>query len=137
MKRKFYQKLINWKENNLSMPLMVVGARQIGKTYLIDEFCKNNFEDYIYINLDKSENIQKIFDETINPEEILPQLELILNKTIDIEKTILFFDEIQVSERAISSLKYFCESKKNYKIQKMCSNQSLNTFLIIFLITSQ
>lgn len=116
MKRKFYQKLISWKENNLSTPLMVVGARQIGKTYLIDEFCKNNFEDYIYINLDKSENIQKIFDETINPEEILTQLELILNKTIDSEKTILFFDEIQVSERAISSLKYFCESKKNYKI---------------------
>ena len=47
MKRKFYQKLVAWKENNLSTPLMVVGARQIGKTYLIDEFCKNNFEDYI------------------------------------------------------------------------------------------
>ena len=116
MKRKFYQKLVAWKENNLSTPLMVVGARQIGKTYLIDEFCKNNFEDYIYINLDKSENIQKIFDNTINPEEILSQLELVLNKAIDIEKTIIFFDEIQVSERAISSLKYFCESENNYKI---------------------
>lgn len=116
MKRKFYQKLVTWKENNLSTPLMVVGARQIGKTYLIDEFCKNNFEDYIYINLDKSENIQKIFDNTINPEEILSQLELVLNKAIDIEKTIIFFDEIQVSERAISSLKYFCESENNYKI---------------------
>ena len=116
MKRKFYQKLVAWKENNLSTPLMVVGSRQIGKTYLIDEFCKNNFEDYIYINLDKSENIQKIFDNTINPEEILSQLELVLNKAIDIEKTIIFFDEIQVSERAISSLKYFCESENNYKI---------------------
>ena len=116
MKRKFYQKLVAWKENNLSTPLMVVGARQIGKTYLIDEFCKNNFEDYIYINLDKSENIQKIFDNTINPEEILSQLELVLNKAIEIEDTIIFLDEIQVSERAISSLKYFCESENNYKI---------------------
>ena len=58
----------------------------------------------------------KIFDNTINPEEILSQLELVLNKAIDIEKTIIFFDEIQVSERAISSLKYFCESENNYKI---------------------
>ena len=94
MKRKFYQKLVAWKENNLSTPLMVVGARQIGKTYLIDEFCKNNFEDYIYINLDKSENIQKIFDNTINPEEILSQLELVLNKAIDIENYITNKEEM-------------------------------------------
>ncbi len=116
MERKFLNVLLKWKQNNINIPLMVVGARQIGKTYIIDEFCKTYFEDYIYINLEKNENIKSIFESTINPEEIIPQIELILNKHIFPDKTIIFFDEIQVSEKAITSLKYFCESKENYHI---------------------
>ena len=98
------------------MPYMLVGARQTGKTYILEEFCKNEFDNYIYINLDKMENIKKVFDQTIEPEEIIKSIEILINKNIDIESTIIFFDEIQVSERAISSLKYFCESPQQYKI---------------------
>lgn len=65
MKRKFYNTLMEWKNNNIKLPLMVVGARQIGKTYIIDKFCKNEFEDYIYINYMESPNIVNIFEEKI------------------------------------------------------------------------
>lgn len=98
------------------MPLMLVGARQTGKTYILEEFCKKNYTNYIYINLDKEDNIAEIFETTIIPEEIIEKIEIIKNIIIDIENTIIFFDEIQVSERAITSLKYFCESEKPYKI---------------------
>ena len=116
MQRKIYQNLLKWKEEKTKIPYMLVGARQTGKTYILQEFCENEFENYIYINLDKSENISKIFEQTIVPEEIILNIETILNIDINIENTIIFLDEIQVSERAISSLKYFCESEKEYKI---------------------
>ena len=116
MKRKIYQKLLKWKEEKIKMPYMLVGARQTGKTYILENFCKNEFENYIYINLDKMENISKVFEQTIVPEEIILNIETVLNIDINIENTIIFLDEIQVSERAISSLKYFCESDKDYKI---------------------
>lgn len=116
MKRKLYDNLLNWKNTNINMPYMLVGSRQTGKTYIITEFCKNEFDDYIYINLDLMEDIKEIFENSINPDEIIKSIEIILSKNINIEKTIIFIDEIQVSERAISSLKYFCESEKNYKI---------------------
>lgn len=98
------------------MPLMLVGARQTGKTYILEEFCKNNYNNYIYINLDKEENIAEVFEETIDPNIIIEKIEIIKNVVINPENTIIFFDEIHVSERAITSLKYFCESEKNYKI---------------------
>ena len=116
MKRKLYNSLLKWKEKNINMPFMLVGARQTGKTYIVTEFCKNEFENYIYINLDLMDNIKSIFETTINPEEIIKNMEILLEKNINIDNTIIFIDEIQVSERAISSLKYFCESEKEYKI---------------------
>lgn len=116
MKRKFYKILIEWKNKNINTPLMVVGARQIGKTYIIDEFCKNEFEDYIYINLMEKQSITKIFEEDSDFETKVKKIELELNKKIIPEKTIVFIDEIQESEKAISSLKAFCESKLKYRI---------------------
>lgn len=116
MERKIYKQLLNWKKEHIKMPYMLVGARQTGKTYILEDFCKNEFQNYIYINLDREEEIKKIFDKTIEPEEIILNIEALLNVNIDVENTIIFLDEIQVSERAISSLKYFCESKKQYKI---------------------
>ena len=115
MYRKIEEDLKNWKEN-YKMPLMLVGARQTGKTYLLDNFCKNNYNNYIYINLEKDENAKKVFENSINPETIIEQLEILKNRTLNAEDTILFLDEIQVSERAITSLKYFCESDKPYKV---------------------
>ena len=115
MYRKIEEEFKSWKQN-YQMPLMLVGARQTAKTYILEEFCKKNYANYIYINLDKEDNIAEIFETTIIPEEIIEKIEIIKNIIIDIENTIIFFDEIQVSERAITSLKYFCESDKPYKI---------------------
>lgn len=115
MYRKIEEELKAWK-NNYKMPLILVGARQTGKTYILEEFCKKNFENYVYINLEKEENISDVFKDTIVPEEIIEKIEIIKNININPENTIIFIDEIHVSERAISSLKYFCESEKPYKI---------------------
>ncbi len=103
-------------KEDINTPLMVVGARQIGKTYTIDEFCKNEFIKYIYINLLNNKEIIEIFKENINTEEKIKKMELSLGHTIDYENTIIFFDEIQESEELISALKFFCESKVSYKI---------------------
>ena len=115
MYRKIEEDLKKW-QKDYKMPLMLIGARQTGKTYILEEFCQNNFANYIYINLDKEENIRDIFTETIDPDKIIEKIEILKNININIEDTIIFLDEIQVSERAITSLKYFCESDKPYKI---------------------
>ena len=116
MQRLFEKKLLDWKNSGMKKPLMVVGARQIGKTYIIEKFAKENFEQYLYFNLEKNSEIRNIFESTIDDKKIISALELFLNKKIDIEKTILFFDEVQVSENFIVSLKYFNESNNPYKI---------------------
>jgi len=70
MYRKIEEELKKWK-NDYKMPLMLVGARQTGKTYILEEFCKDNFDNYVYINLDKEENIAEVFEETIDPEQTI------------------------------------------------------------------
>lgn len=115
MYRKIEEQLLEWKKD-YKMPFMLVGARQTGKTYIIEEFCKKNFDNYVYINLDKEENMASIFESTIDPDKIIEMIEIIKNININLENTVIFFDEIQKSERAITSLKYFCESDKPYKI---------------------
>ncbi len=115
MYRIIEEELKKW-QVDFERPLMLVGARQTGKTYILDNFCKNNFTHYLYISLDREEDIRNVFEKTIDPDLIVQQIEIIKNVIINPENTIIFFDEIQVSERAISSLKYFCESEKPYKI---------------------
>ena len=115
MYRKIEKDLLEWKKN-FKMPLMLIGARQTGKTYILEEFCKTNFENYIYINLEKEEDIREIFDATLNPEKIIEKIQILRKVNFNPNNTIVFFDEIQTSERAITSLKYFCESDKPYKI---------------------
>lgn len=126
MYRKIEKELLKWKED-FKKPLMLVGARQTGKTYILEEFCQKNFNDYLYINLDKEENIAEVFENTIDPDMIVEKIEIIKNKVINPEDTIIFLDEIQVSERAITSLKYFCESNKPYKI--VCAGSLLGVKL--------
>ncbi len=116
MEREAYEKLLEWKNSKIKMPYMLVGVRQTGKTYLLTEFCKKEFENYIYLNLDNREEIKQIFENTMIPEEIIKNIEAVLNVEINVNNTIIFIDEIQVSEKAIRSLKYFCESEKPYKI---------------------
>ena len=81
MYRKIEEELKKWKEN-YKMPLMLVGARQTGKTYILDQFCKDNFENYIYINLDKEESVCEIFESTIEPENIVEKIEILKNISI-------------------------------------------------------
>lgn len=126
MKRKFEEKLIKWKDTEITRPLMVVGARQIGKTYLIDEFCKKNFKNYIYINLFSHKEVIKIFESNIDTSVKMEKLEFYLDTKIT-EDTVIFFDEIQESEELISSLKYMCESTFPYKI--VCAGSLLGVKL--------
>lgn len=127
MKRQFEEKLMEWKNNGMKKPLMVIGARQIGKTFTIEKFIKENFEEYISFNVEKEETVRNIFEKSIDDEEVIRELELYLNRKIDLDKTIIFFDEVQESERLITSLKYFCESSKPYKI--ICAGSLLGVKL--------
>lgn len=78
MQRNFLRELEEWKNKNQNTPLMVIGARQIGKTYIINKFCKENYNDYIYINLMNNKGIIEIFDEPINTEEKIKKNGIIL-----------------------------------------------------------
>ncbi len=127
MYRKIYQELLNWKNSSIEKPLMIIGARQIGKTYIIDEFCKKEFKEYIYINLLEQTEIIKIFKEEINTAEKFNRMKIYLDKDIDLENTIIFFDEVQESEEIISALKYFNESQKPFKI--ICAGSLLGVKL--------
>ena len=116
MQRKIYKEILNWKNSNIKKPLMIIGSRQIGKTYIIEEFCKNEFENYIEINLQKSPKIVEIFEQKKDPEEKFYKMLLEINKNFNVETDVIFIDEVQESEQLISDLKFFCESEKPYKI---------------------
>lgn len=131
MERKLYKRLLEWKETNIEMPLMIIGARQVGKTYTIKEFCENEFKNYVYINLFDDENIVELFKQKISITEKIQLLKIIIknskNIEIDFENTLIFFDEIQESEELISALKYFNESETPYKI--ICAGSLLGVKL--------
>lgn len=116
MKRKIYDELLKWKNEDIKTPLMILGARQIGKTYIVKEFCEKEFKQYEYINLLDNKEVISIFKENINIIDKIKKMEIALGHTIDFENTIIFFDEVQESEEIISSIKYFCESPVSYKI---------------------
>lgn len=117
MKRKIYDELIKWKNNTNNLkPLMILGVRQCGKTYIINEFCKNEFNNYKYVNLLKEDNIIELYNSNLTSDEKYKRLKVLLNFDFDTEDTILFIDEIQESEKLISELKYFCEEHNKVKI---------------------
>lgn len=111
-----FEKDLNYWFLNDDKPFMVIGLRQIGKTYLINDFCKKHFDNYLYFNFENEKWLFDLFEKTINIDEILDFLEIKFGKKIDLENTVLFFDEIQISERFINSLKYFCEYEKSIKV---------------------
>ena len=131
MERKIYASLLEWKNSHMKMPLMVIGARQVGKTYIIKEFCKKEFKDYVYINLFDEEQIVEIFKQKISITEKLKLLKVVIKnssgKSIDFENTLIFFDEVQESEEIISALKYFNEADIEYKI--ICAGSLLGVKL--------
>lgn len=111
MLRKDYKKLLKWKNKTSRKPLLVLGVRQCGKTYLVKEFGSKEFEDMAYINFDGNKGLQSIFDYDFDINRIIDEIgSVVLNKKIIPGKTLLFLDEIQDCPRAIHSLKYFCEN---------------------------
>ena len=110
MYRKFYEESEIWENSNTKEPLLIMGARQVGKTWLIKTFWEEKYKEFVYINLEERKDIASIFEGNLTPELILKQMSMLLGRKIDY-KTAIVFDEIQQSERAITSLKYFCEAK--------------------------
>ena len=116
MKRKIHNQLLVWKNKQERMPLIVNGARQIGKTFSINEFGKKEFTNMVYLNLETNPDIRQIFEGDISPERIIKLIESSTNQRIIAGETLLFLDEIQANERALTSLKYFCEQAPQYHI---------------------
>jgi len=116
MKRRIFEQLLAWKNSKGRKPLIVYGARQIGKTYIINEFGAKEFADTVYVNLETNPVISSYFEGNIAPKTIIPLLENSTGKRIISGNTLLFLDEIQASERALTSLKYFCELAPEYHV---------------------
>jgi len=116
MKRKAYSELLKWKLSPRRKPLLLYGARQVGKTWLLNEFGKNEYKNTIYINFDTDISVHKYFADNITPNMIIAGLEDHFGKKIISSDTLLIFDEIQECQRAKDALKYFNEDAPQYHI---------------------
>ena len=116
MYRKIMGFLKAWKENEHRKPLILQGARQVGKTYSILEFGRTHYENVAYFNFETNPKLNKTLEENISPDYLIPILSHIAGQTIVTEKTLIVFDEVQLCERALTSLKYFCEDAPDYHI---------------------
>lgn len=128
MKRKIYDELVKWKNNTDNIkPLMILGVRQCGKTYIINEFCQKEFDNYVYVNLFDNNEVVDLYNSNLNSDEKYNRLKLLLDFDIDKENVCLFIDEIQQCEALISELKYFCEKHNNVRI--ICAGSLLGVKL--------
>ena len=117
MQRKIENILQNWGKKKDHLPLMLIGARQTGKTYILREFVNSTgFENIVEINFYEKAIYKDFFVKSLNPQDIVHEIELYFQKPLSLENTIFFFDEIQDCEQAIASLKFFAESKKQYHV---------------------
>jgi ATPase len=116
MYRKIMKYLEEWKASEHRKPLILQGARQVGKTYSILEFGRTHYENVAYFNFETNPKLNVTFEENISPDYLIPILSHIAGQTIVREKTLIVFDEVQLCERALTSLKYFCEDAPDYHI---------------------
>ena len=116
MYRKLTDYLKAWKESEHRRPLILQGARQVGKTYSILEVGRNFYENVAYFNFETNPGLNRTFQEDISPAYLIPILSHIAGQTIVREKTLIVFDEVQLCERALTSLKYFCEDAPDYPV---------------------
>lgn len=116
MYRKIMEELIKWKKGKERKPLIIRGARQVGKTYIIKQFGEENYDGVAYFNFDHDTQLQNMFENTKDPKSILEQLAFVYGKAIVPQKTLIVFDEIQECPNALNSLKYFEEEAKEYHI---------------------
>ena len=116
MERKAMESLVQWKNSKRRKPLIIKGARQTGKTWIMREFGKRYFKYTAYINFDNNEYMKDVFDMDYNIERILMAVNIATGVKIVPEETLIIFDEIQENPRAIASLKYFCENAPEYPV---------------------
>ena len=116
MFRKITQFLLEWKENPYRKPLILEGARQVGKTYSILDFGRRYYENVAYFNFETTSSLIRTFNESLDPNYLIPLLSRVAGQTIVKEKTLIILDEIQLCEKALTSLKYFDEKAPEYHI---------------------
>lgn len=121
------EKLYKWKESRRRKPLIIEGARQVGKTWLMKEFGEKAYQDTIYINFDSNSRMSELFSEDLNVDRLIMGIELYAGKKIDPDHTLLIFDEVQEVPKALSSLKYFYENAPQYHI--VCAGSLLGIAL--------
>lgn len=116
MYREKIRELEEWKEMADRKPLIIRGARQVGKTWIMKEFGKKNYENVAYINFDGNDRMARLFEHDFNIDRIIQGLKLESNIDIDAKNTLIIFDEVQEAPKALTSLKYFCENARQYHI---------------------
>lgn len=121
------EKLIKWKQSKRRKPLIIEGARQVGKTWLMKEFGKQAYENTVYINFDSNSQMAELFSSDLDTERLIMGLELYIGHKIDANNSLIIFDEVQEVPRALASLKYFCENAPQYHI--ICAGSLLGIAL--------
>jgi uncharacterized protein len=116
MYRQIVEDLKKWKENKRRKPLLVHGARQVGKSYVIENFGLTHYKNFVKINFEFQADVHQIFENSLDPDIIIEKLSLLVDEKITTDNTLIFFDEIQACPRAITSLKYFYEKAPQYHI---------------------
>ena len=116
MKRKITEQLVDWKNSLSKKPLILNGARQVGKTFILREFGKEHYKNTVYVNLESNSSAASMFGSNISPKKLIKYLEAETNEKILPGETLIILDEIQSCERAVTSLKYFCEETPEYHI---------------------
>lgn len=121
------EKLYKWKESKRRKPLIIEGARQVGKTWLMKEFGEKAYKNTVYVNFDLNSRLDTLFENDLNPERLIMGLELYAGHKIDPDNTLIIFDEVQEVPRALTSLKYFYENAPQYHI--VCAGSLLGIAL--------
>lgn len=116
MKRLIINQLISWKENSQRKPLILNGARQVGKTYILKAFGKLHYRNVAYVNLDSQKELSKVFEQDFNVTRIIRSLSAFLNIHIEPQHTLIVLDEVQECPAALHALKYFCEDAPEYHV---------------------
>jgi predicted AAA+ superfamily ATPase len=116
VKRRISKSLLEWKSSPKRMPLIINGARQVGKTYIVEQFGGEYYESVLYLNMEIEATLCKFIEMELSPKKIIQYLEATKMQEIVPGKTLIFFDEIQACERALTALKYFCEQMPEYHI---------------------
>lgn len=116
MKRNAILKLVQWKNSPERKPMVLRGARQVGKTWLMKEFGQNYYDNYVYFNFDEEDELKSIFETNKNPHRIIELLSMISDEKIEPEKTLIIFDEIQECPEVLNTLKYFKEKANEYHV---------------------